>query len=130
MADGGVRHAPYAAVYGLTVWAAQPGVWHELDGKYIGQGIDLGELPYDRFLNVIYVEMLARIDVKEKEDPVQKRKEFDQALGINRWKISEGQPEPEETIDPNAPLWWGGEEEASDSFLTAMGVNLDAERNR
>jgi len=70
--------------------------------------------------------MIKRLDYDdEKKTAEQARKELDNMVGVKRWRVSTDVGVPEVEIDPNAPLWWDGEEEASDSFLTAMGVNLE-----
>jgi hypothetical protein len=51
-----------------------------------------------------------------------KRRDLDNELGVVRWRIP-GQPvvaQPDR--DPAAPSWWDDDEEASQSFLDAMGV--------
>lgn len=70
--------------------------------------------------------MCERLDGGEDEDPEVVRRRFDTELGVKRWLRT-----PEETdkyadavIDEGAPWWWEGDEEASDSFLEAMGVTL------
>jgi hypothetical protein len=73
--------------------------------------------------------MLQRLDYdQEDKKPEQVRKEFDGEMQIKRWKITDAVEEPEaevSEIEKKAPYWWDGEEEASNSFLTAMGIQLD-----
>ncbi len=74
--------------------------------------------------------MVKRLDVeKEGQKPEDIRRSFDSKLGVSRWEhplspLDKDDDEPEEQIDPNAPWWWHGDEEASTTFLTSMGVNL------
>lgn len=71
--------------------------------------------------------MCERLEPKtENEDPEVTRKRFDSSLSVKRWRITAdhvdkyaGAP-----VDEAAPWWWEGDEEASDSFLEAMGVQL------
>lgn len=62
-----------------------------------------------------------------KQDPEGKkdyRRELDSSLQVRDW-LMPGQIRQEvSSEDPRAPYWWRGEEEASDSFLAAMGVRL------
>lgn len=63
----------------------------------------------------------------EKEGAAEEaRKKLDAQLKVKRWRIVPAQPDPYAgaPVDDGAPWWWDGEQEASDSFLTAMGVNL------
>lgn len=128
MGDGGVRAPPYETVGGLVRWAVQPGIWHELDGQYLGRGVDLGDLPFDRFLNILYYELTQRLDYDpgKEGDAERARKELDAKLKVKRWRIDPGAPDPLEGVqeDPGAPWWWDGDEEASQSFLAAQGVSL------
>lgn len=52
------------------------------------------------------------------------RGELDAALGVAAWP---GPLPPARVVpvEPGAPAWWHGDEEASQSFLAAMGVHLD-----
>lgn len=50
-------------------------------------------------------------------------RELDVQLAVSRWRTHWSQPEPgADDRDPTAPVWWVDEEEASASFLEAMGV--------
>jgi len=51
-------------------------------------------------------------------------KRFDNELGVSAWWTPGGISKPGDEIDPDAPLWWTGEEDASQSFLRSMGVVL------
>ena len=124
MADGGLRHAPYATVLALCQWAAQPGIWHELDGRAAAAGVDPGELPAHRWLNWIYAEMLQRLNVRDRETPERARQRFDGQLGVRAWGIDGMEDKTPEQRDPKAPWWWDGAENASQSFLQSMGVTL------
>lgn len=59
-------------------------------------------------------------------DPDNKRNyraELDSILGVRAWGRP-GQQVKHYERPANAPSWWHGDEEASDSFLAAMGVNI------
>lgn len=64
-------------------------------------------------------------DENDKRTDKQIRDELDNGLGVVRWITPGGgtAPEPDEQ-EEGAPLWWAGEEEASQSFLGSMGVIL------
>jgi hypothetical protein len=75
---------------------------------------------------VIYFEMLQRLDYdQDGKKPEQVRTEFDGLMETKRWRITEAEEIEESETDKKAPWWWDGDEEASSSFLTAMGVDLD-----
>ncbi len=84
------------------------------------------ELPFPKFLNVLYSQMIKRLPPWEegKPDP---RKELDSKLGIinwqNPWEVKS--KVTKKALPSNAPSWWGGDLEASQSFIAAMGVRLD-----
>lgn len=70
--------------------------------------------------------MCERLDTGENEDPEAVRRKFDSDLGVKRWLRT---PEDrnryaDAVVDPSAPWWWEGDEEASASFLAAQGVSL------
>lgn len=73
-------------------------------------------------LDMIYALMIRNIgfDPDGKRDY---RKELDQALGVREW-VAPGRPKPKASRPTNAPDWWEDEEEASNSFLAAMGIQL------
>jgi hypothetical protein len=52
------------------------------------------------------------------------RAELDAELGVHSWSIASGEhAQPaREPVDPDAPSWWYGDEDASQSFMAAMGV--------
>lgn len=70
--------------------------------------------------------MCERLNGGEDEDPEITRKKFDVDMGVKRWRITAADEDPyaDAVVDEAAPWWWEGDEEASDSFLEAMGVNL------
>jgi hypothetical protein len=53
------------------------------------------------------------------------RAELDSDLGVLEWQLSDSdvQQPQREGVDPDAPAWWHGDEEASASFMRAMGVS-------
>jgi hypothetical protein len=77
-------------------------------------------LTYDRFLNVMYYEMLRRLEVDQK-NPRRPRRELDNQLQVGAWRLpGSAYRQRRETV--NAPAWWRGDEDASQTFLHAMGV--------
>ena len=75
----------------------------------------------DRFLNVLYNEMIKRLAVEENEKPEDVRRGFDNDLGVVRWQVpGGGNKYAEAKIEEGAPSWWAGDEEASESALVAM----------
>lgn len=72
--------------------------------------------------------MLKRLDLGEKgdKDPEQARRELDQQLKVKRWRITPQDTDPyaDVPVDEGAPWWWDGDEEASDTFLQAQGIDL------
>jgi hypothetical protein len=68
--------------------------------------------------------MTQRLKVEENEDPEQVRKGLDNELGVTAWTVPGRKPLELPDIDPRAPLWWQGDEEASSSFLAAYGITL------
>jgi hypothetical protein len=79
----------------------------------------------------MYAEMLRRTSYDEGKEGAAEaaRKELDQKLKIKRWRVTPEDTDPyaETETDPGAPWWWDGDAEASESFLDAMGVQLDKE---
>lgn len=69
--------------------------------------------------------MLHRLDTAEGESAEEARRSFDNDLGVTGWttpgrsRTFERAPE-----DEGAPLWWHGAEEASQSFLSSLGIQL------
>lgn len=71
--------------------------------------------------------MLQRLDYDQKDKTAkQVRQEFDDMLLTKAWRISDLVESRREAagVPTNAPGWWEGDEEASSSFLGAMGVDL------
>ena len=122
MATGAVRTPPYEAGLGIVAWVRTPGVWHELEGECLRRGVDLRQLSYDRFLNVVYQAMISRL-VYDADHPERPRRELDRNLLVARWRVPgvrrAAQPV---VVDPTAPYWWTDDEDASQSFFQAMGV--------
>lgn len=52
------------------------------------------------------------------------RRALDAALGVSGWALPGRGATNVERPDPGAPWWWHGAEEASQGFLSAMGVTL------
>lgn len=68
--------------------------------------------------------MVQRLSHRENERPDTARKRFDGQLDVRTWTVPGAEHQTPEPRDPKAPWWWDGAEDASQSFLTAMGVNL------
>jgi hypothetical protein len=53
--------------------------------------------------------------------------ELNHKLKTKRWRVSPEDEDPyaDAVVDEGAPWWWDGDEEASDSFLEAQGIQLD-----
>jgi hypothetical protein len=68
--------------------------------------------------------MLQRLHVRDKEKPEAARRRFDGQLTVRAW-ARPGHPmtEPDQQ-QPGTPWWWAGAEDASQSFLTSIGVTL------
>jgi hypothetical protein len=66
---------------------------------------------------VTYHLLVAAADERE-------RAQLDAALGVAGWPAPAQRPRPVEPTEPGAPAWWQGDEEASQSFLAAVGVRL------
>lgn len=75
---------------------------------------------FDRFLNVMYYEMTRRLKHDEK-NPERYRRELDTNLQVQAWQLPGGAYRQRQ-VAANAPTWWRGDEDASQSFLHAMGV--------
>jgi len=73
MADGEVVDFSYPAVAGLIRIADE--FWPEIDGACARTGFDPLELPFDRFLNLIYAWSCERVQYSENG-----RAELDEAL--------------------------------------------------
>lgn len=68
--------------------------------------------------------MVQRLAHRENEQPAAARKRFDGQLDVRAWTVPGSEDKEPEPRDPKAPWWWDSAEEASQSFLTSMGVNL------
>lgn len=68
--------------------------------------------------------MVQRLSVRENEKPETARKRFDGQLSVRAWTTPGTEDKAPEPRDSRAPYWWDGDEDASQSFLTAMGVTL------
>jgi hypothetical protein len=67
---------------------------------------------------VVYHLLVAAADERE-------RTGLDATLGVAGWP-GPGQPaRTASAVEPGAPPWWHGDEDASQSFLAAMGVRLE-----
>lgn len=69
--------------------------------------------------------MLQRLNIRDNEKPETARRRFDGQLAVRAWSrpghpMTEADPQQQGT-----PWWWSGAEDASQSFLTAMGVTLE-----
>lgn len=69
--------------------------------------------------------MLQRLDTDQKDKtPEQVRQEFDTKLLVGEWETPGYGSDPH-AHDDGSPAWWRGEEDASQSFLASMGVQLE-----
>jgi hypothetical protein len=68
--------------------------------------------------------MCQRLDVPKDADAAEVQKRFDNELGVSGWASPGMEVKPGVEVDPDAPLWWTGDEDASQSFLASMGVRL------
>ena len=87
--------------------------------------MDLRRLTYDRFLNVIYRSMLDRLKI-DHENPDRARHDLDRELNVGQWRLPGVKIEKQvvAATDRRVPHWWHGDEDASQLFMSAMGVNL------
>lgn len=86
-------------------------------------------LPLHRFLNFVYRAMLQRLDYNEEGDV---RGQLDLALETSTWRVPgrDVATSVERIVEVDgeklkAPAWWRSDEDASQSFLASMGVQLD-----
>jgi hypothetical protein len=57
------------------------------------------------------------------DDPAKHRREFDNVMGVRDWSVpGTTRRVPRRDVPANAPAWWSGDEDASQSFLRSMGV--------
>lgn len=68
----------------------------------------------------MYYEMTRRLELDQK-NPARPRRTLDQQLEVARWRLPGGAYRQRSDVS-NAPAWWRGDEDASQSFLHAMGV--------
>lgn len=62
--------------------------------------------------------------VHEGQSAEDARKVLDSTLSVAGWAVPGTEPKRVPLRDPKAPWWWTDEEDASSSFLKAMGVSL------
>lgn len=70
---------------------------------------------------MIYRAMLERLDY-DPDHPRRARDELDRALDVGEWRMPGVPARREQTERSRTPSWWHGDEEASQSFLRAVGV--------
>jgi hypothetical protein len=61
----------------------------------------------------------------DENDPAGPRRRLDQTLEVARWSVPGGGTTFRQRLrerEPNAPDWWLGDEDASQSFMESMGV--------
>ena len=69
--------------------------------------------------------MLQRLIVHDGQTEDQARARFDADLGVSAWALpGRDRRDTAQQQDPGAPWWWHGAEDASQSFLTSMGVSF------
>lgn len=69
--------------------------------------------------------MVQHLPVRDNETPDRARQRFDGQLGVRNWATPGAELKaPDPARDPKAPWWWESAEDASQSFLAAMGVTL------
>ena len=68
--------------------------------------------------------MVQRLAVRERETPERARQRFDGQLSVRAWATPGTERQTATPRDPKAPWWWEGAEDASQTFLRSMGVNL------
>ena len=69
--------------------------------------------------------MLQRLIVHDGQTEEQARAKLDADLGVSAWAVpGRARQTFEPAPDDGAPWWWRGAEDASQSFLAAMGVTL------
>jgi hypothetical protein len=75
-------------------------------------------------LNLVYYEMTKRVRIRDGQSAEDARKSLDAMLSVAGWTVPGREPVQVARRDPRAPYWWYGSEDASETFLTSMGVNL------
>ena len=73
---------------------------------------------------------MENVEVREKETYEQACEKLNRELGVNDWSTPFAtsnitKPLAIDAPGLNAPAWWHGDEEASQSFLQAMGIHLN-----
>lgn len=68
--------------------------------------------------------MLQHLDVPEGQTEASVRRAFDDDLGVALWGTPGVPLSINDDRDPDAPSWWTDEEDASQSFLSSMGVTF------
>lgn len=61
----------------------------------------------------------------DERDPGAPRRQLDSVLRVSEWQVPGTGPTARQRIrsqSPGAPDWWYGDEDASQSFMTEMGV--------
>lgn len=61
----------------------------------------------------------------DETDPAGPRRQLDQSLDVAHWTVPGGGITTRQRLrarHPGAPDWWYGDEDASQTFLTSMGV--------
>ena len=73
--------------------------------------------------------MVQRIDYDQGKEGAYEaaRAKLDSQLKTKRWRVGWEQEDPyqDAEIEDGAPWWWDGDEEASNTFLSSMNVQLD-----
>ena len=54
--------------------------------------------------------------------PARPRTQLDALLGVGAWSPPFAAPATPVVTDPDAPAWWYGDEDASQSFMHAVGA--------
>jgi len=68
----------------------------------------------------VYYEMTRRLEHDQK-NPQRPRRELDNQLKVGSWQLPGGAYRRRQRVD-SVPSWWRGDEDASQTFLHAMGV--------
>lgn len=125
----------YPEVIYLTGWATADEVWPYFDGWCASRNVDHLELPWDRWLNLVYYFATRNASSDEKKD-------FDNAIAdtVTKWTLAKSKPaieaakaatkdaRPERRRAPR-PAWYGDDKtntfnsKAAVATLTAPGVS-------
>ena len=70
---------------------------------------------------MVYYEMTRRLEHDQK-NPQRPRQRLDQTLEVGRWHVPGGVYRQRQRTSNSTPAWWSGDEDASQTFLHAMGV--------